>query len=303
MLDPADDDKMVGRMEWSIDNGRLLKNDLITLDIVANNIMDRPIYFAVSVPSEAYLGMAKYFQLEGLTYRIVPKLNPSGSPYNAPVRLDAMYDNMMHKFKWGGIKENKNVYLDENISRMTVNLRGNMGRLAETILDKADQEAAKGDSAMATEDRAKAAHVIDYSLEELPADRVLHSVFDYTYPDIYYRAGQKEKGHKLLTEMMDKAKDELNYYRLVFEFVYNDAKESGDQGYVTQLEQGEFTERHEVREQLFIMQELRMSAAKYDDKEFADKIDKDFNTYRMYFVKMQAQQGPGNPGGPQGQRR
>ncbi len=302
MVDPADADKIVPRMEWTIDNTTLLKNDLITLDIVANNLMDRPIYFAVSVAPDAYVGLAKYFQLEGLTYRIVPKVNTTNSPYNAPVRLDAMYDNMMHKFKFGGIKENKDVYLDENILRMTVNIRGNFGRLAETMLDKADQEAATGDTTSAKEERAKAAGVVDYSLEEMPSDRVPHSVFDYTYPEIYYRAGEKEKGHKLLMEMMDKAKDELNYYKIVYAFVMDQAKDDGDISYLTQLQQGAFMERHEVREQLFIMQELDLAVKKYDDPDFAQKIDKDFNDYRMAFVRMSPQQQPGAPGG-QGRRQ
>lgn len=61
-------------MQWTIENSALLKNDLMTLDIVANNLMTRPIYFAVSVAlRDAYVGLEKYFQLEGLTYRIVPK--------------------------------------------------------------------------------------------------------------------------------------------------------------------------------------------------------------------------------------
>jgi hypothetical protein len=42
MVDPRDMDKVVSRMQWTI-GGQLLKNDLLTLDMVANNIMDRPI--------------------------------------------------------------------------------------------------------------------------------------------------------------------------------------------------------------------------------------------------------------------
>ena len=295
MVDPADYGQVVSRMDWTLPNGTVMKNDLITLDIVANNLMEHPIYFAVSVPSEAYLGMEKYFQLEGLTYRIVPKVNPTGSPYNAPVRLDEMYDNMMHKFRFGGIKENKNVYLDENIQRMTVNIRGNLGRLAEAVLEKADREAAAGDSAAANEDKAKAAAVIDYSLAELPADRVPHSVFDYSYPEVYFRAGQKEKGHKLIVEMMDKAKDELNYYKIVYDYTLKDARENNDNDYYTQLQQGAFMQRHEVREQLFIMQELNLTAKKYEDPDFAAKLEKDFKDSQMKFVQMSPQQ-QGAPG-------
>lgn len=273
MLSADDDSLMVPRLEWTISNNALLKNDLLTLDIVANNIMDRPIYFAVSVAPEAYMNLEKYFQLEGLAYRVVPKVNPGGSPYSAPPRTDAMYNNMMTKFKFGGIAENKNIYLDENVLRMTVNIRGNFGRLAEGLL-------AKGE-------KAKAAEVIDYSLKVMPAEQVPHSVFDFTYPKIYYQAGQQEKGHKLLQEMFDKAKDELNYYKTVYAWALKNARENGDMQYLAQLQQGAFVERREVREQLYIMQEMNQNAKQFDTPEFAQKIEKEFNEYRMSFVQGQ----------------
>lgn len=280
MIAPEDYNQLLPQMQWKLPGGRLLKNDLLVLDIVANNIMDRPIYFAVSVGPENYLGMEKYFQLEGLSYRIVPKLNATGSPYNAPVRLDQMYENMMTKFKFAGIKENPHIYLDENILRMTVNIRGNFGRLAESLIAAGDKD--------------KAAKVIDYSLDVMPPSQVPHSVFDYQYPEIYYEAGQKEKGKKLLTEMLDKAKDELNYYKGVYKYNLDQARESGDMGYYTQLQQGQFMERREVREQLFIMQELSLTAKKYDDADFSASVDKTFMDYRMAFVQAPPQ-GQGKP--------
>lgn len=275
MLSPDDYGQMVPRMQWSIDNNNLMKNDLLTLDIVANNIMERPIYFAVSVAPEAYMGLEKYFQLEGLTYRVVPKINPSNSPYTAPVRTDEMYDNMMKKFKFAGIAENKDIYLDENTLRMTVNIRGNFGRLAQSLIEKGEKE--------------KAAQVIDYSLKVMPADKVEHSVFDYSYPEIYYQADKKEKGRALLTEMLDKAKDELEYYKTVYAYSLNQASEAGDMNYLAQLQQGIFMERREVREQMYIMQEMALTAKKYDDADFSAKVDKTFQEYRTAFVKIPVQ--------------
>lgn len=271
MLSKDDDSLMVPRLEWSISNSALLKNDLMTLDIIANNIMERPIYFAVSVAPDAYLNLSKYFQLEGLTYRVVPKINPSASPYSAPTRTDAMYDNMMKKFKFGGIAENPHIYLDENVLRMTVNIRGNFGRLGEALIAKGDKQ--------------RAAEVIDYSLKVLPAERVPHSVFDISYPKVYYAAGQTDKGRKLLQEMFDKAKDELNYYKTVYKYALDNARESGDYQYLAQLQQGSFTERREVREQLYVMQEMTMTAKQFDNAEFAAQIEKQFNDYRMAFVQ------------------
>ncbi len=278
MVSADDDSLIVPQMVWKIDNGTLLKNDLLTLDIVANNIMERPIYFAVSVAPEAYVGLEKYFQLEGLTYRVVPKLNPTNSPYNAPARVDVMYENMMKKFKFGGIAENPNIYLDENVLRMTVNIRGNFGRLAEALLARGEKE--------------KAAAVIDYSLKVMPPSKVEHSVFDYSYPGVYYQAGQKEKARALLTEMLDKAKDELKYYQTVYRYTVQQAREAGDMAYYAQLQQGAFTERREVREQMFILQELSMDAKKFDDADFAQKVEKDFMDYRMSFYDQSAMQQP-----------
>ncbi|MBS1625262.1 MAG: DUF2723 domain-containing protein, partial [Bacteroidetes bacterium] len=185
--------KVVPRMQWSI-GSTLLKNDLMTLDMVANNIMDRPIYFAVSVAPDAYVGLDKYFQLEGMAYRIVPIESP-GRAQQAPVRADVTYDNMMNKFRFGGIKENKNIYLDENILRMTMNLRGNYARLAQTLLDQGDKE--------------KAAKCIDKAIEEMPKDRVPYNIFVALYPDIYYQAGQPDKAKKLSDDIWATAKDEL----------------------------------------------------------------------------------------------
>ena len=128
---------------------------------------------------------------------------------------------------------------------------------------------------------------------------VPHSVFDYQYPDIYFQADQKEKGTKLLLEMFDKAKDELNYYKTVYTYSLNQARTNGDNAYYAQLQQGAFMERHEVREELFIMQELNLTAKKYDLGEVATKINKEFDEYRAAFVdpslRQQMRQGPGQP--------
>ena len=280
MLSADEDSLMVSRLEWTISNNALLKNDLMTLDIIANNIMERPIYFAVSVAPDAYLNLSKYFQLEGLTYRVVPKINQGGSPYTAPVRTDVTYNNMMKKFKFGGIAENPNIYLDENVLRMTVNIRGNFGKLADALI-------AKGDN-------AKAVEVLDYSLKVLPSDRVPHSVFDYTYPRTYYAAGQQEKGRKLLEEMFNKAKDELNYYKAVYKYALDNARSSGDYAYLAQLQGGAFRDRREIREQLYIMQEMLMASKQYESADYAAKIEKEFMDYSMAFVQAPpgAQQAP-----------
>jgi len=268
----AADEPITSRMSWSITNGNLLKNDLLTLDIVANNIMERPIYFAVSVAPEAYLGFEKYFQLEGLSYRIVPRENATGNSYSAPVRTDVMFDNMMKKFKFGGIESNPNIYLDENIMRMTVNVRGNFGRLAEALLAKGENE--------------KAIQALDYSLKMMPTERVPLNVFSYQYPDIYYKAGAKEKGKKVMEELLAQSRDFLRYYQTVYRYLLQQARNSGDSQYLHNLQQGSFTENRNVREPLYIFQEMMRTAKQYEDAEYSSKLEKEFEQLRMGFVQM-----------------
>ena len=89
--------------------------------------------------------------------------------------------------------------------------------------------------------------------------------------------------------MLDKAKDELNYYKTVYTYSLNQARDAGDNGYFSQLQQGAFMERREVREQLYIMQEMTLAAKKYDDADFSSKVEKTFQEYRMSFVQMPKQ--------------
>lgn len=269
MLDPADYAEITPRMQWAINSNALYKNHLITLDIVANNIMERPIYFAVSVTSDAYVGLDKYFQLEGLTYRIVPRQSKGGHR-EAPVRNDAAYTNMMTKFKFGGVENNPDLYIDENIQRMFMNIRGNYARLAQSFLEKGDS--------------VKAAKVIDFSLEKLPNEHVPFNVFNAMYPSIYYAAGQTAKAEKLSEELLAIAKDELGYWQYAYREELRKATDAGDRAYLSQLEQGYFLQSRPIQEQLYVLRELANSGKRYNSP-LGAKYEKEFNDAQMSFTR------------------
>ncbi|MBP5259851.1 MAG: DUF2723 domain-containing protein, partial [Paludibacteraceae bacterium] len=108
-------DDVLPEMIIDLSNARYVtKAELMILDMLANNNWERPIYYAVTVGSEMYLGLEKYFQLEGLAFRIVP-LKSAGA--EGTVATDMMYDNMMSKFKFGNVSC-PGIYLDENVQRM-----------------------------------------------------------------------------------------------------------------------------------------------------------------------------------------
>ena len=134
--------KIVKSMEWTVDGNYLMKNDLMILNIIANNQWKRPIYFATTVGSDNYLNLEPYFQLEGLAYRLVPIRTESKNDV-VPGRVETkiMYNNVMNKFVFGNMKDER-VYLDENNTRMTTNFRINFTRLAEELLIEGKRDSA-----------------------------------------------------------------------------------------------------------------------------------------------------------------
>jgi hypothetical protein len=145
------------------------------LNILANNHWKRPIYFATTVGADNYLNLEKYFQLEGLAYRLVPiKTDNQNEIVPGRVETTKMYNNVMNKFKYGNMNL-ENVYLDENNMRMTTNFRINFARLAEELMNEG-----KMDSAV---------KVLDKCLAEVPDKTVPYNYFMAKIAELYYRAG------------------------------------------------------------------------------------------------------------------
>lgn len=119
-LDNFQKEKMQDTMFLRLRGNYLLKDQIIILDILAHNDWKRPIYFAVNMPSSAYVGLDANLQLEGMAYRLVPVTNArqGGDLLSRPqVSLDKSYKMVMDSFAYGGIK-NPKVYADETTQRM-----------------------------------------------------------------------------------------------------------------------------------------------------------------------------------------
>jgi hypothetical protein len=195
---PKDADKIVDVIKWSTGKTYALKADLMVLDLIASFNWDRPIYFAITVGSDGYNKLEEYFQLEGLAYRFVPIKAPKDATGQiGRVNTDAMYDNMMNKFKWGGLNDSR-VYLDENNIRMTMNLRNNFTRLANALLAEGKRD--------------KAVEVLDRCLVEMPLDLIPVNYFMIGIVEAYYKAGEFEKAQPIIDKMIETSEQDLSYY-------------------------------------------------------------------------------------------
>lgn len=144
-VDAKEKDKIVSRMNIGFGGKRFLgKQEIFILDLLASNHWERPMYFATTVGKESFSGINDYMRLEGMAYRVVPiKKDPFLA--NEAVNTDKMYDNMLHKFKWGGIAENPSIYLEENNLRMVQTHRYMFIRLVDALMLEAKQARMKRD--------------------------------------------------------------------------------------------------------------------------------------------------------------
>ncbi len=218
-VQPQDADQIVSEIIFSVDRQYLMKADIVILDLLANFNWERPIYFAVTVSTESFLNLQDYFQLEGLAYRLVPVKSTSrqdGQP--GRVQNDIMYDNMMNKFMWGNMKDER-VYLDQNNLNMTSNLRNNFSRLAENLLTSGRRDSAE--------------KVLDKCMEEMPDKTVPLNIFAIRLAELYYyvdmttpdgllvsnpelanmpKTKATEKGNIIVKRLAEIYENDLNYY-------------------------------------------------------------------------------------------
>ena len=139
-------DSLPDKMYIPLRKRTLYKSELMMLEMLAQTNWVRPLYVAITVGSDNHMGLDPFFVQEGLAYRITPfdwrKYGYPQEPGKGYV-VDSrkMYDNLMTKFKFGGI-EDPSVYLDENILRMCGTHRRLFAILAGQLLKEGKNEQA-----------------------------------------------------------------------------------------------------------------------------------------------------------------
>ena len=195
----AKDTAWLRSLDWQIRKQVLLKNHLMVLDLLANNNWERPIYFAVTTGPDSYINLQDHFQLEGLTYRVVPVRSPNANPnLQGRVATDIMYRNVTEKFLWGNMDTEGFIYLDENILRMTTNLRLQLSSLAEALIAEGRKEEAR--------------NILDLSLTKMPERNVPYDRILLPTVEAYYAIGDVSKGNELSERLFTIMEENLTYY-------------------------------------------------------------------------------------------
>ncbi|KAA6331173.1 hypothetical protein EZS27_020187 [termite gut metagenome] len=198
MIPAALGDSIPEYMHISLKGKRALyKSELMMLEMLANANWERPLYIAISVGPENQLGMTNHFIQEGLAYRFTPF---DIQALKATVDSQKMYDNLMNKFKFGGI-DKPNVYLDENVMRMCHTHRRLFALLAAQLLEEGKNE--------------QALKVLDYCEQVIPDSNVPHNNYlgnSLSIAEAYYQLGKQEKGDKIAEVLFNNSLEYVTWY-------------------------------------------------------------------------------------------
>ena len=193
-------------VRWEIKGQGVEKGNLMIMDLLASNNWKRPVFFVTTTGSETYIGLEKYFHLEGLAYHLMPVKAKESDGQIGEVNTPVMYDNMMNRFIWGNMNK-PGVYIDETNSRMVMNMRGLFGRLADALVREGKKDSAK--------------RVLDRCFEVLPETAVSYDFFTVPLIESYYKIGETAKANAIAAKLTRNVTDELAYY---FSFPDEDLK-------------------------------------------------------------------------------
>lgn len=172
-------------------------NEQMIMEMLTNINDDhwqRPIHFATTITPSLYMNLQDTnFSLNGLTYQVVP-----GTPLYNGVNIEVAYDNMVNKFRWGGLEKNPDIYLDETCRRMLSTHRLYFTQLVDALVGAGENE--------------KALTALDKITTMIPSSTLAYTTDGLLFARAYYRLGEKEKAEALIADINDRINRNLDWY-------------------------------------------------------------------------------------------
>ena len=225
--------------------GAINAAELLTIDFLASSIEQgwtRPMYFAKTVPVDYYMGLERYMRNTGMCYEVTPLYTNKGDDENIPADTDKGYDNVMNKFRWGGLDTAKpgSLYLDETVRRMVASHRLSINDIAYELIsegiianhnaEKAATDSEKAElSAYAKERLTRAKNILAKMEESMPEATAPYDIqFAYSLSDTYKMLSQNEgfedaaeKSKQLLLNEMRRIAQYSRYYQSLNQWCYS----------------------------------------------------------------------------------
>ncbi len=196
-------DSIVDEMRFELPGTNLTRASLILLDVMANNLWDRPVYFTTTTGSETYVGLQNYFQVEGLCYKVVP-IYTTQSPDEVQLRqygfmdTEKLYAQLTDSFTWGGMEEGE-VWVDDKMRLVPRVLRQTFVRTANRLIQQGQNE--------------KAIALLDECMKDIPDHNLPLEGFNIDLAEAYYGAGAQEKGREIVDIIVNRVLEKGKYLK------------------------------------------------------------------------------------------
>ncbi len=234
------------------DKDYLIKDELAILDLIASNIWERPIYFAVTSRQEKLFGLDDYMQLEGLGLRLVPVKSQSEPQYgiigSGRVHTEKVYENVMEEFKWGNFDE-KRLFVDRSYAPSVQSHQLMMRRAALQMVREGKKE--------------KAVELIDKYFEAFPDMNFPYDYRAFYMIDVYLRADAYDEAKEHMEILAQRMADALDFYSSI----------------EAQVLEGSFQQDYLLA--MRTTDDLKRAARQAGDDEFAQELTELFEPYSM----------------------
>lgn len=193
------------RINVYLDKPYLDRSSLAVLDIINANNWERPIYWTSTSPKFAdgslntfKTGMAEQllpvsdYMREDAKGKYEPYIGRGSVPPN--IRVDAMYDNVMNKFRYGGADQ-PGVYMDETARNMLEGMRSSVFATLARELIWRDREG----------DLEKAQAVLRRCLEKIRPESVPYTYFSLPFVNALYEAKLIKEGDEVAEQILVEA--------------------------------------------------------------------------------------------------
>jgi hypothetical protein len=185
------------KINFTITKNYLTRDELLILDILANNNWQRPVY-AIYPSLFQEIGLADYLHREGMVYRLLPYKN-NNILHNQKSFVNHQHQLITEDFVWGNVND-PDVFLDHTTKQMTESFR-----FRQMFTEVAEELIAQGEY-------EKAEELMDLSQTAFPQNRFPLSYFSAGMAKCYYKMGATEKGDTLVRNIYNTASQNLNYF-------------------------------------------------------------------------------------------
>lgn len=184
------------KMFFTIEKKYLSREEVLLLDILANNNWKRPVYTIYPQIFEE-LGLQKYLHREGMLFRLLPYENDNVL-HDENVYAMHQYELLAKKFVWGNLND-PSVFVDH-----TIHQNAESFRFRQVFTETADRLIRLGE-------HEKAEQLIDLIQANLPHHQFRYSFTAAPMARIYYGCGAGEKADALVQKIYDSASQNLRH--------------------------------------------------------------------------------------------